>query len=73
MTDEPIFWAELLAKGGHTEVGALIEAVPGRRVLHPELPQGSCRQGIRIVAEEWIPQTGPGHHRAGSKRCRKRR
>ena len=26
MTDEPIFWADLLAKGGHTEVGALIEA-----------------------------------------------
>src|SRR6516225_257270 len=25
MTDEPIVWAHLLAKGGHTEVGALIE------------------------------------------------
>src|ERR1700721_1097487 len=25
MTDEPIFWADLLAKGGHTEVGVLIE------------------------------------------------
>ena len=25
MTDEPIFWADLLAKGGHTEVGVLVE------------------------------------------------
>ena len=25
LTEEPIFWAELLAKGGHTDVGALIE------------------------------------------------
>ena len=25
LTDEPIFWADLLAKGGHTEVGVLIE------------------------------------------------
>src|ERR1700740_2888671 len=25
MTDEPIFWADLLVKGGHTEVGALVE------------------------------------------------
>ena len=25
LTDEPIFWADLLAKGGHTEVGVLVE------------------------------------------------
>ena len=25
MTDEPILWAQILAKGGHTQVGALIE------------------------------------------------
>src|SRR6476661_6586587 len=25
LTDEPIFWADLLVKGGHTEVGVLIE------------------------------------------------
>jgi len=25
MTDEPIYWAQLLAQGGHTEVGVLIE------------------------------------------------
>ena len=25
LTDEPIFWVDLLAKGGHTEVGVLVE------------------------------------------------
>src|ERR1700761_6247884 len=25
MTDEPIFWTQLLGKGGHTEVGVLVE------------------------------------------------
>ena len=25
LTDEPIFWAQLLVKGGHTEVGVLVE------------------------------------------------
>src|ERR1700716_2331525 len=25
LTDEPIFWSDLLAKGGHTEVGVLME------------------------------------------------
>ena len=25
MTDEPIFWSDLLAKGGHSEVGVLVE------------------------------------------------
>ena len=25
MTDEPIFWADMLVKGGHTDVGALVE------------------------------------------------
>src|SRR5215203_865331 len=25
LTDEPIFWADLLAKGGHSEVGVLVE------------------------------------------------
>lgn len=24
-TAEPIFWSDLLAKGGHTEVGVLVE------------------------------------------------
>ena len=57
LTDEPIFWAELLAKAGHTEVGALVEqSLVGESYL-----QGfrkACRaQDIQIVAEERIAQT----------------
>jgi ABC-type branched-subunit amino acid transport system substrate-binding protein len=57
LTDEPILWAELLAKSGHTAVGALVEqSLVGEAYL-----QGfrkACRtQGIRIVAEERIAQT----------------
>ena len=40
MTDEPIYWAQLLAKRGHTEVGVLIErSLIGESYLR-ELPQG---------------------------------
>lgn len=57
LTDEPIFWAELLAKGGHTEVGALVEqSLVGDTYLRNF--RRACRtNGIRIVAEEWIAQT----------------
>ena len=30
MTDEPIFWADLLAKGGHDDVGVLVEQIARR-------------------------------------------
>ena len=57
LTDEPIFWADLLAKGGHTEVGALIEqSLDGDSYLRNF--RKACRgRGIRIVAEEWVAQT----------------
>ena len=57
MTDEPVFWAQLLAKGGHTEVGALVEqSLVGHSYISNF--RGACRrEGIRIVAEEAIPQT----------------
>lgn len=57
MTDEPIFWAHLLAKGGHGEVGVLAEqSLVGQSYLMNF--REACRQkGIRIVAEETIPQT----------------
>ena len=56
-TDEPIFWAELLAKGGHTEVGALIEqSLVGDTYLR-NFRRACSANGIRIVAEEWIAQT----------------
>ena len=57
LTEEPIFWAELLAKGGHTDVGALIEqSLVGDTYIRNF--RKACRaQGIHIVAEEWIAQT----------------
>jgi ABC-type branched-subunit amino acid transport system substrate-binding protein len=57
MTDEPIFWAELIAKAGHTTVGALIEqSLVGESYIR-NFRLACARQGLRIVAEEWIPQT----------------
>ena len=57
MTDEPIFWADLLAKGGHTEVGVLAEqSLVGQSYL-ANLRDACARRGIRIVAEASIPQT----------------
>jgi branched-chain amino acid transport system substrate-binding protein len=57
MTDEPIFWADLLAKGGHTEVGVLIEqSLVGESYLK-NFRNACRRKGIRIVAEASIAQT----------------
>jgi branched-chain amino acid transport system substrate-binding protein len=57
MTDEPVFWAHLLAKEGHTEVGALVEqSLVGQSYI--ENFRVACREvGIRIVAEAAIAQT----------------
>jgi branched-chain amino acid transport system substrate-binding protein len=57
MTDEPIFWAHLLAKGGHGEVGVLVErSLVGQSYV--ENLREACRaEGIRIVAVEMIAQT----------------
>jgi branched-chain amino acid transport system substrate-binding protein len=57
MTDEPVFWAQLLAKEGHTEVGALVErSLVGQSYI--ENFRAACREeGIRIVAEAAIAQT----------------
>jgi hypothetical protein len=64
MTDEPIYWAHLLAKGGHTEVGALIEqSLIGDSYLR-NFRKACTPQGIRVVAEEWIAQTAQDVDRA---------
>ena len=57
LADEPIFWVDLLAKGGHTEVGVLVEqSLVGESYLKSFA--SACRDaGIRIVAEERIAQT----------------
>lgn len=56
MTDEPVFWADLIARGGHQTTGVLIEqSLVGRTYLRNF--QAACRRhGIRIVAEEEIAQ-----------------
>lgn len=57
MTDEPIFWADLLGKGGHSEVGVLVEqSLVGESYLK-NFRNACQRKGIRIVAEASIAQT----------------
>ena len=57
MSDEPIFWADLIAKRGIDNVGVLVEqSLVGDSYI--EQFRRACRtKGIRIVAEEQIPQT----------------
>jgi ABC-type branched-subunit amino acid transport system substrate-binding protein len=57
LTDEPIFWTQLLAKGGYTDVGVLVEqSLVGESYLKSF--GSACRDaGIRIVAEERLAQT----------------
>ena len=57
MSDEPIFWADLLAKGGHTEVGVLVEQSLIGESYVKNFRNACRRKGIRIVAEASIPQT----------------
>lgn len=58
MSDEPIFWAEMLAAGGHTEVGVLVErSLVGESYLR-NLDRACRRAGVRIVAQEPVAQTG---------------
>ena len=57
LTDEPIFWAHLLAKQGYTEVGALIEQSLIGRLYIRNFRKACAAQGIRVVAEESIAQT----------------
>ena len=57
LTDEPIFWADLLAKGGHTEVGVLIEQSLVGDTYLKNFRNACRRKGIRIVAEASLAQT----------------
>jgi branched-chain amino acid transport system substrate-binding protein len=57
LTEEPIFWAQLIAKAGHREVGCLIEqSLVGESYIR-NFRKACAAEGIRIVAEEWIAQT----------------
>ncbi|HTR69403.1 MAG TPA: ABC transporter substrate-binding protein [Mycobacteriales bacterium] len=57
LTDEPIFWADILAREGHTEVGVLIEQSLVGDTYARHFRAACQRLGIRIVAEEQIAQT----------------
>jgi branched-chain amino acid transport system substrate-binding protein len=58
LTDEPIFWSDLLAKQGHTRVGALIERSLVGDTYIRNFRKACAEHGINIVAEESIAQTG---------------
>ena len=55
--DEPIFWADLLVKGGETDVGVLMEQSLVGEAYVANFRKACQRRGIRIVAEASIAQT----------------
>lgn len=57
LTDEPVFWAEMIAKKGYSSVGVLFEkSVPGETYLQHF--RAACKHsGLTIVAEEALSQT----------------
>jgi branched-chain amino acid transport system substrate-binding protein len=57
LTDEPIFWSDLLSKGGHTEVGVLAEQSLVGETYLKNFRKACQHKGIRIVAEASIAQT----------------
>ena len=57
MTDEPIFWAHLIAKHGHATVGVIVEqSLVGESYVR-NFRKACKAEGLRIVVEETIPQT----------------
>jgi ABC-type branched-subunit amino acid transport system substrate-binding protein len=57
MTDEPIFWADLIAKRGLNDVGVLVEQSLVGASYITSFRQACKQRGLRIIAEEEIPQT----------------
>lgn len=57
LTEEPVYWARLLARLGHRQVGAIVEqSLVGETYVKSF--RKACREvGLRLVAEETIPQT----------------
>ena len=55
--DEPIFWTDLLVKGGHTDVGVLMEQSLVGEAYIANFRKACQQRGIRIVAEVTIAQT----------------
>ena len=57
MTDEPIYWAQLLARRGDTEVGVLVEQSLIGESYARNFRKASAMHGVCVVAEERIAQT----------------
>ena len=57
LTDEPIFWADLIARDGHASIGALVERSLVGETYVRNLRAACARRGLQIVAEVSIPQT----------------
>ena len=71
LTDEPIFWADLLAKGGHARGRRPGRAVAGRRELPPGLPARLPAQGHPDRGRGADRADGAGRQRAGAQLVRR--
>ncbi len=58
MTDEPILWAHLMAKAGQPTAGVLVERSYIGPAYLANFRRAAQHEGIQIVAEEHIAQTG---------------
>jgi ABC-type branched-subunit amino acid transport system substrate-binding protein len=58
MTDEPIYWADLIARQGHRSVGVLIEQSLIGESYARHFRKACRAEGLRIVGEQPIAQTG---------------
>jgi hypothetical protein len=57
LSDEPVFWTDLLTREGHTDVGMLIESSLVGEEYAKNFRKACKRRGIRIVAESYVAQT----------------
>ncbi len=57
MTDEPIYWAHLIAKQGHRSVGVIIEQSLIGESYARNFRKACREQGLRVVGEQQIAQT----------------
>jgi branched-chain amino acid transport system substrate-binding protein len=56
-TEEPVFWAQLLRKGGHKEVGVIAEQSLMGELYYQNFRRAAAAEGIQITAVERLPQT----------------
>jgi branched-chain amino acid transport system substrate-binding protein len=69
LTDEPIFWADLLEKDGHREVGVFVEQSVSGYHYCKNFEDECRRRGIRIVAEASLATTAQDVTKAVETMC----